>query len=632
MKKILKNILIVFVIMILAATGFTGCSYNPSQDYVRLEPGTLPKKIEGKDYSPLARYDETVTVNVLGVNYDAEGDVAATYKGKPSGPKNQSFNDIALEVLNIKLNYVTVASTAYYETALNLMISSNTLPDIIVTSSATTYELLRSSGMLADLGDTFYYLNQDLQDMYLNDYYDGLQTCMVEGSLYALPNVSNTYESAQRIYLRKDWLDLVGKEAPTTVEELIEVGEAFRDNASKIAAASKGLTAEDIIPIGIHKDIEFVGSYGAQGLFELFGAGVGKYFANEDGTKLYDSNTSEEMKTALKVISEMYSKKLIDQEFFTKTSSDVAADIIAGKIGIMFGQWWVPEYPLRDSVVNPNTPNADWVAIDLVGYNNKPAYPIVNRVAVTNYNMVSKSFEHPEAIARLINLFFDMYYNENAVEIYGEGATAAGAFYHNWVPVKLWHSSASILEHKRVQKVFKDLYDAGYRIPTSDILQAGSNYDWNTLYTNLSKDQTYGPIFNQLKQREKTLHFKRSYPYYQALRNGKAVKDMNSVEKEGFGIYEEMIKENGGYSYVADLTEGKKQAKYNEFYGTATPTQQEKGEYINSYMKEFFLSVITGEKSISEWNTFVKQYNKNGGSKILEEVNSWYAQQPKLSD
>lgn len=632
MKKIIKKIFILLVVIILSSSGFYGCSFNPNKEYTRPDPGTLPEKIEGKDYTPIKRYDETVTINVLGVNYDAEGGVGATYKGKPSGPKNQSFNDIALDVLNIKLNYVTVASTAYYETALNLLISSNDLPDIIVTSSATTYELLRSSGMLADLGDTFHYLNQDLQDMYLNDYYDGLQTCMVEGSLYSIPNVSNTYESAQRIYIRKDWLEIAGKDVPTTVEELIEVGEAFKEHADEIAAASEGLTAQDIVPIGIHKDIEFVGSYGAQGLFELFGASIGKFFAQNDGKKLYDSNTSPEMKTALSVISEMYSKKLLDEEFFTKTSSDVAVDIIAGKIGIMFGQWWVPEYPLGNSVANPYTPDADWVAIDLVGYNNQPAYPVVNRVAVTNYNMVSRSFEHPEAIARLINLFFDVYYNDNAVEIYGEGATPAGGFYHNWIPVKIWHSSASIIEHKRVQGVFEDLYEAGYRIPTSEILTAGESYDWDSLYEDLSDDETYGPIFNRLKQREKTLHFKRGYPYYQALRGGKTVKDMNSVEKSGFGIYEEMVKENGGYAYVSDLTEGTKKAKYNEFYGTATPTQQEKGEYINSYMKEFFLNIITGEKNISEWDSFVKEYNKNGGTKILEEVNSWYAQQPKLSD
>ncbi len=627
MKKF-KNIILAVLIAVFTVSA-SGC-LGGEPEYKIIDPGELPHKMEViAPVDPMPRYEKTVTINVLGMDYPAEDpDIPSNL-----GPKTQSFNDIALEKLNIKLNYISAVTPAQYETQLNLLINTGSIPDVFATSNPIVYELVRTSGYVTDLKDQFYNLNEDLQKLYLNDYYSSLQACMDEGSLYAFPAPANPYEYAKRIYIRKDWMKTVGKQVPTTTEELIALAKAFKNNASTIAATMSGVKATDIVPIGIHKDLSYVDNYGPTGLFELFGTQVGSYLQGTDG-KLYASDTSNEMKTAVKVIADMYKDKLIDQNFYTYTSNKVASDVIAGKIGIVFGDWWVPEYPLGNSVINNRTPGADWIGIELVGYGGAKGAPIVKPITINNYNVISKTCQYPEALPRLINLFYDVYYNDNAIEIYGAKATPAGGFFHNWVPVKVWNTSASIQEHYRVLDVFDKLYKAGY-VWETDIAEsttankAAVDAEIQAQKEYLENDETFAPIFNRLKAREKNLHFTKGYLYFQGLKAGKRAGDMIPREKAGFGIYEEMIAPDGGYAYVAKLAEGKADAKYNCFYGTPTTSMQSKGEYITKELVSTFSKIIVGEKNMNDWDKFVSNYNKNGGTKILKEVNVWYASQPK---
>ena len=59
------------------------------------------------------------------------------------------------------------------------------------------------------------------RENYLTYFKELLPTTMVDNKLYSFPTITNTYTSAQRLYIRQDWLDIVGKKAPTTMEEFI---------------------------------------------------------------------------------------------------------------------------------------------------------------------------------------------------------------------------------------------------------------------------------------------------------------------------------------------------------------------------------------------------------------------------
>ena len=141
---------------------------------------------------------------------------------------------------------------------------------------------------------------------------------------------------------------------------------------------------------------------------------------------------------------------------------------------------------------------------------------------------------------------------------------------------------------------------------------------------------TWKTLFNSLRTREKTLHFAEGYPYFVAYKQGLNVQQMTAAEKKGWGIYHEMVDENGSYAYVVNLTEGKVDARYNEFYGANLTTMSDFGDYLNTQTDAIFTAIIKGDKPVSAFDSFVKDtYNPNGGEKIKAQINAWYAAQPK---
>ena len=108
------------------------------------------------------------------------------------------------------------------------------------------------------------------------------------------------------------------------------------------------------------------------------------------------------------------------------------------------------------------------------------------------------------------------------------------------------------------------------------------------------------------------------------------VQQMTAAEKKGWGIYHEMVDENGSYAYVVALTEGKVEAKYNEFYGANLTAMSDSGDYLNTQTDSIFTAIIKGDKPISAFDSFVKKtYKPNGGDKIYKQINAWYEAQPK---
>ena len=138
-KTVQKTIGILLALLSAATLGFaSACTVESVEDdYVRIDPGGLPEKDVNKDYLPLEKYDQVVTVRVLGTDYTAVGEVPPTYNGRDSGPANNAFNDAALKYLNIKLQYVSTVSGERYEERLNNLIAAGELPDIFRTSNAT---------------------------------------------------------------------------------------------------------------------------------------------------------------------------------------------------------------------------------------------------------------------------------------------------------------------------------------------------------------------------------------------------------------------------------------------------------------------------------------------------------------
>ena len=659
MKKIVKTILTVLTAVIMGASA-VGCGYEPDYDYVAIDPGELAAPVVPMDdptfrdhYPTLEPYDEPVKITVAAVEYGLESDVKSG-----TTPQTQTFNKIAKQYLNIELEYTTTGAPTVYDSKLNLAIGAGNMPDMFYTTDGAMFASLRDSGRLADLSSSFYMLNDELLENYLTYMPELLPTVMKEGGLYALPMITNTYAAAQRLYIRQDWLDIVEMDAPTTVEEMVAVGQAFVDNKDKIAAET-GIAANRVIPFTMQKEITWAGSYSAEGLFNAHGASIGAYFDDGNGD-LIASTTSPETKNALSTMRDMYAKGILDSDFTSKTTEQIQANIRAGYVGMVFGEWWLPKDALDDNYKNVKSGierAPDWTWVDLPSYGETESLPVVSRVSVTGYNLISSTCAHPEAAIKLINLFYDIYYSDDSATRYVDktnGSTLtlpSDGFYYQFVPIKLWDGIASIREYERVQSVFAELYEAG--LGASGELSDGATEEVNsvestdyvvstangkstilkrTLIEQINANAAYKEQFDKLKKREKILHFADGYPFYAAMRRKKEDPSVvySAKERAGWGIYYEMIDAGGSYAYVVDLTTGAKKAKYNEFYGASLTTMNDFGSYLTDRVNEVFTKIITGEQSLDSFDDFVsKTYNKNGGDKILKQVNAWYDAQPK---
>lgn len=650
----MKNLKRIFLALMVAAIPFLTSCYKPSYDYVAVEIGQLKgpsvsrsdKKAYRAKYAELEPYEEEITITVAACEYAEESGI------KPgTTPENQTFNELAKKHLNINLEYVVVADVGNYDTKLNLSIANNQMPDMFFTSSSALYSQLLKSDSLADLSDAFWYLNDPLQENYLTYFKELLPTVMQDGKLYSFPAITNTYQSAQRLYIRQDWLDIVGMKAPTTMEEFVKVGQAFVDKKAQIGAAT-GIDPIRLIPFTMSKDITYSGSFSVEGFLNCFGTSMNAYFEDENG-KLYYSNTSPEMKAAVSELKNLYSKKILDQDFIGKNSELVQADIKAGYVGMVFGEWWMAKDVLDSCVNNPKVKGANWTWTNIPSATGEEAQPIVNKVGVGGYNLVSKKCKHPEAAAKLINLFYDIYYNDKSASKYGDLILPSNGFYYQFVPIKLWDGIASVEEYKRVQRVFEGLYDNGNGFDPSTVVEPSlyaekgilqevktKNADdyvvseKNGVYNIINRDvvaainanEEWKELFDTMRNREKVLHFVDGYPYYVAYKKGKDIDDMTVGEKRGWGIYHEMIDPTGGYSYVVELTEGTKTAKYNCFFGANLSAMVDFSEYITKETSAMFTQMITNQKSLDKFESdFVnKVFNKNGGDHIINQVNQWY--------
>ena len=646
----MRNIKKLFVLMLLSvfAISLASCEgYETDYTYEAVEVGQL--KSPGmslsspefrQKYATLGRYAEPITITVAVTQYDLESGVK-----KGTTPMNQTFNQIAKDVLNIELKYTVIGNPTAYDQKLNLAISAGNMPDMFYTTNAGLYTRLQEQGALADLSDAFWYLNDELLDNYLTYFPELLPTVMVEGGLYAFPTITNNYQSAQRLYVRQDWLDIVGMEAPTTMEEFIAVGQAFVDNKDKIAAAT-GIAKNRVIPFTMNKEVTWAGSYSAEGFFNCFGTSVDSYFPDENG-ELYYSNTSPEMKAAVETLADMYKRGILDSEFITKSAEMIQANIKAGYVGMVFGEWWMAKDVLDDSITNIDGANWTWTNIPSAA--GVDAKPIVDKVAVSGYNLVSKDCKHPEAAAKLINLFYDIYYNDEAATTYKDLILPSNGFYYQFVPIKLWDGASSLREYKRVQEVFDNLYAAGLNpadhVPAADyaengilqgvtkvedgdyLVSVGDNKSYiihRDLIAAIEANPTWSTEFHKMRDREIKLHFADGYPYFVCYKNGKSLSEMNKSEKRGWGIYHEMVDPTGGYAYVVDLTEGREEAKYDYFYGASLSAMTDNSHYITTYTNDMFVKIITGQRKVSDFDSvYVPEINRNGGTDIVKQVNEW---------
>lgn len=325
MKKMKKMLAIAMSLAVLA-TGTTACNKEAAKPTdMAVTPveqaGNTEEAEDGKITLPLSA--EKVTLTMYAGPMD--GNFAAVAKDYN---ENAFFQELEKRT-NVHIEFQTVPMGS--ADAFNLMIASGELPDLIYGPGA--YQ----DGMDAAIDDGYYLDMTPYLETHLPNY-NKLRTQNEEmkrnsttdsGRIAAVYQIYQTEQSPwMGLMIRKDWLNELNLEVPTTVSEWETVLTAFKEE--------KGAYA----PMSLGGDL---GLYG-QG----FGISGGTVFSspwqNVDG-KVVFSNTSDNMKAFLTVLADWYKKGLIDPDFMTKQSAFFAdtAMVTTGQTGIFNSIYTLPD-------------------------------------------------------------------------------------------------------------------------------------------------------------------------------------------------------------------------------------------------------------------------------------------------
>ncbi len=219
------------------------------------------------------------------------------------------------EATNTEIELVT-APWDQWVSKLNLIMTSGEEMDIInLDDSSHPYIQWADEGLVVKLDD-YVTSKEDFPYIYSIMNSDTFKAFEIEGEHYYVPGAHDGYDYA--IYMRKDWLDNLGLEVPTTPDEFYNVLKAFKEQDPDGNGEDDTTGYIDEVSDGVLE--------GMMGLFGMFGGSTyswhNKLDVDENGV-VYDPNISEETKNALVYINKLYREGLVN--------TDLASVVDAGK-------------------------------------------------------------------------------------------------------------------------------------------------------------------------------------------------------------------------------------------------------------------------------------------------------------
>lgn len=360
---------------------------------------------EEAETTPYGRYPETVTYTL--------GKQVSASSGMKDGDSYEDnvYTRYLQELLNVKTELVLKGDETNYSALEALAVSGGELPDVMMINDAELLATMVEYDMVEDL--TPYYetcFSGKIREIYDSYGDDRFAAVTFDGKIYGIPE-TDIYSSANFIWLRKDWMDQLGLEAPETLDDVGRIVRAFveQDPGNNGAGQTVGILCDRQLMADTSK------CYNVVPLFAAFGAYPGVWLEKEDGTIAYGS-VMPETKDALVKLREWYQNGILDREFLLRTTNNNAKLVSEGKCGSFFGWWWAPNNPLEESV--RRDPEADWQPYLLANDEDGTVHTYLP-YAADKFVVVRKGYEHPEIVMKIISALYDYarYEDSEAVAI-----------------------------------------------------------------------------------------------------------------------------------------------------------------------------------------------------------------------
>ncbi len=519
---------------------------------------------------PFGRYADPVKLTFI----KSTDSTAMTKYGKMEELFGETLEDnrwtrLFKDVLNIEVEYLWTADISQYDQKWKLALASGEIPDVSPIKSKDLRDLfqMEEAGLIQDIQPYWDTYASDLtKTIVAADNGDAVYSAITstDGKMLGVPEVSAALDTYRYLWIRTDWLEKLNLKTPKTLDDLKRIMEAFATQDPD------GNGVNDTYSYLIGKALW----YQLEGLFWCFGAYPDTWLPDENGRLVYGA-TLPEMKEALHWLQEMYANGWIDPEFVVKDDVKANEMIVSGKTGMTSGGHWIVLSELAQS--RELDPEASWGVFSWPTADGSEAMG-ETELGLDNVLAVSASCDHPEAVIKMLNLYYEMLYGASGNYSYWgndyshaeEGKAIEGV----WAlgPMYSFHPMINILPYRDAVKVVNG------EMAVEDLQGASLDY-WNNCQVDWGWSREWIPSKDAYKT---------------------AGDHIDHVLKEGLLFTD-------------------------SFVGAKTETMVERFSSMQEMMDTTMTKIITGNLDVDKgFDDFVKSWYAMGGTAITEEVNTWY--------
>lgn len=557
----IKNILKRMIALSLAGClVLTGCNKQQTE---KTDTAEHTQEWKTAETTPFGRYPEEV-IYTLG---------KMTGMNNSNLPKGDTYEDNGYtrylkKQLNIQNKDVFEAGeNDNYQETVSMTIASRELPDVMVVNDMDMLQLLVDNDLIEDLTQVY----EDCTSSRIKDIYNSyggeiLDNVTFDGKLMALPE-TNIDDGPSLCWLRKDWMDKLGLDAPETVEDVENIVHEFvqKDPGGNGKGETVGLVCDDELTGGCGYSYEYQNDI----IFASFGAFPKQWIYNKDGEVVYGS-VQNEAKAALGKLRKMYQQGTLDNNFLMRESSNIIELIVSGKCGSFFGPWWSPNNPLMSAM--QKNPNAEWQPY-LIQTDKDGQTSFASQNPNDKYVVVRKGYKHPEIVMKIVSMLFDdLRYDEEDV--------------------------------REMERYYQDNVD-----PTARPLAINVDYKDALM-------RCYDSLKDAIQGRKKLedLGLLEGAYYISCSKYLDRKKDTSAQKSwEDWAAYASRM------TACSVLRKGQTRQVKSLFFGE-TKTMKSNWWRLEELEKKVYLEIVTGQKPLSYFDEFVKEWNRQGGEKIRGEV------------
>lgn len=538
----------------------TGCNKQQTE---KTDTADNIQEWKTAETTPFGRYPEEV-VYTLG---------KMTGMNNSNLPKGDTYEDNGYtrylkKQLNIQNKDVFEAGeNDNYQETVSMTIASRELPDVMVVNDMDMLQLLVDNDLVEDLTQVY----EDCTSSRIKDIYNSygseiLNNVTFDGKLMALPE-TNIDDGPSLCWLRKDWMDKLGLDAPETVEDVENIVHEFvqKDPGGNGKGETVGLVCDDELTGGCGYSYEYQNDI----IFASFGAFPKQWIYNKDGEVVYGS-VQNEAKAALGKLRQMYQQGTLDNNFLMRESSNIIELIVSGKCGSFFGPWWSPNNPLMSAM--QKNPNAEWQPY-LIQTDKDGQTSFASQNPNDKYVVVRKGYKHPEIVMKIVSVLFDdLRYDEEDV--------------------------------REMERYYQDNVD-----PTARPLAINVDYKDALM-------RCYDSLKDAIQGRKKLedLGLLEGAYYISCSKYLDRKKDTSAQKSwEDWAAYASRM------TACSVLKKGQTRQVKSLFFGE-TKTMKSNWWRLEELEKKVYLEIVTGQKPLSYFDEFVKEWNRQGGEKIRGEV------------